>query len=71
MKKRLAIGLSLLAVALSSLVFIFPTWAANTHGHQTVKAHPKSVFAIGTPGWKTRGTYSHLHVDAFMRKQRG
>ena len=54
MKKRLAIGLSLLVVALSSLVLIFPTWAANTHGHQSVKAHPKSVFAlehqVGKPG---------------------
>jgi hypothetical protein len=54
MKKKLAIGLSLLVVALSSLVFIFPTWAANTHGHPTVKAHPRSVFAlehqVGKPG---------------------
>ncbi len=54
MKKKLAIGLTLLVVALSSLVFIFPTWAANAHGHQTVKAHPRSVFAlehqVGKPG---------------------
>ena len=54
MKKRLAIGLSLLAIALTSLVFIVPTWAANTHGHQTFKAYPKSVFAlehqVGKPG---------------------
>lgn len=54
MKKRLAIGLSLLAIALSSLAFIFPTWAANSHVHQTVKTHPRSVFAlehqVGKPG---------------------
>ncbi len=54
MKKKLAIGLSLLAVAISSLVFIFPTRAANTHGHQIVKTHPRSVFAlehqVGKPG---------------------
>src|ERR1700730_7817579 len=54
MKKRLAIGLSLLAIALTSLVVIVPAWAASTHGHQTLKVHPRSVFAlehqVGKPG---------------------
>jgi hypothetical protein len=54
MKKRIAIGLSLLAIALTSLVFIVPTWAANAHEHQAGKVHPRSVFAlehqVGKPG---------------------
>lgn len=57
MRKRLAIGLSLLVVALSSLVFILPTWAANTHGQQPGKTHPRSIFAlehqVGKPGGLT------------------
>src|SRR5947209_19996419 len=44
--KRLVIGLSLLAVALSSLVLIIPTFAANTHVQHAVAAHPKSIFAL-------------------------
>jgi hypothetical protein len=55
--KRLAIGLTLLAIALSSLVLIIPTFAANTHVQHTVTAHPKSIFAlehqVGKPGAQT------------------
>ena len=44
--KRLFIGLSLLAIALASLVLIFPTFAAQTHVLHSAAAHPKSVFAL-------------------------
>ncbi|MGH2495357.1 MAG: hypothetical protein ACRDIV_11695 [Ktedonobacteraceae bacterium] len=52
--KRLAVGLTLLVVTLLSLLWIVPSMAANTHGHQAGAAHPKSVFAlehqVGKPG---------------------
>lgn len=55
--KRLVIGLSLLAVALSSLVLIIPAFATNTHVQRTVTQHPKSIFAlehrVGKPGAQT------------------
>jgi len=44
--KRFFIGLSLLAVALSSLVLIVPTLAASKPVHHTVASHPRSVFAL-------------------------
>lgn len=52
--KRLVVGVSLLAVTLSTLLWIVPSLAANTHGHQAGSAHPRSVFAqehqVGKPG---------------------
>jgi hypothetical protein len=55
--KRLAIGLTLLAVALSSLVLFVPTFASNTHVKHSVVVHPKSIFAlehqVGKPGTHT------------------
>jgi hypothetical protein len=44
--KRLAISLTLLVVALSSLVWIIPTFAANTHVQHTASKRPKSIFAL-------------------------
>src|ERR1700686_3473137 len=55
--KKLAIGLTLLVVALTSLVWIVPTFAANTHVQHPATKHPKSVFAlehqVGKPGAQT------------------
>src|SRR5450759_605110 len=58
--KRLAIVLTLLAVALSSLVLFVPTFASNTHVKHSVVVHPKSIFAlehqVGKPGTHTAAT---------------
>jgi hypothetical protein len=52
--KKLAAGMALLGVTLVSLVWIIPTFAANTHVQHSVAAHPKSIFAlehqVGKPG---------------------
>lgn len=62
--KRVAVGLSLVVVVLISLLWIIPSMAANTHGHQTGAMHPKSVFAlehqVGKPGAKTAAAASTL-----------
>lgn len=55
--KRLAVGLSLVVVALMSLLWIVPSMAANTRGYQMGATRPKSVFAlehqVGKPGVQT------------------
>ena len=60
--KRVAVGLSLVVVVLMSLLWIVPSMAANTHGHQTGATHPRSVFAqehqVGKPELKTAATIS-------------
>lgn len=55
--KKLAVGMALLGVALVSLVWIVPTFAANTHVQHSVAGHPRSIFALehqaGKPGTQT------------------
>ncbi len=51
MKKRLAFGLSLLAIVLSSLVLFVPTLAANTHVRQTVPSSLPAVSSSLPPAW--------------------
>lgn len=58
--KKLAVGMALIGVALVSLVWIIPTFAANTHVQHSVSAHPRSVFAlehqVGKAGTQTAVT---------------
>ena len=62
--KRLAVGFSLVIVVLMSLLWIVPSMAASTHGHQKGASHPKSVFAlehqVGKPGAKIVSAASTL-----------
>src|SRR5260370_41393935 len=55
--KRLAISLTLLIAVVSSLVWLIPTFAAQSHVRNTLGAHPKSIFAlehqVGKPGGGT------------------
>jgi hypothetical protein len=44
--KKLAVGMAFVGVALVSLVWIIPTFAANTHVQHSVSGHPRSVFAL-------------------------
>lgn len=44
--KKLAVGMAFVGVALVSLVWIIPTFAANTHVQHSVSSHPRSVFAL-------------------------
>jgi len=58
--KKLAVSMALLSVGLVSLVWIVPTFAANTHVQHSVAAHPKSIFAlehqVGKPGIQKAAT---------------